>query len=165
VRNGSPIAAASIWTPSLANSTHGRWCIYLDPARRRDLQFSTGPTPVAEELLRKAGIEEAPVPIEQLARKRGALVLKAQMSDGLSGLVFEVDDGAVIAINAGHSDTGSGSRSATSWVTSSSTTTTDSTSMSVGIDPMPTFHKSMSGSGPRSRHREITRSKRRHVLR
>jgi hypothetical protein len=104
VRNGSPIAAASIWTPSLANSTHGRWCTYLDPARRRDLQFSTGPTPVAEELLRKAGIEEAPVPIEQLARKRGALVLKAQMSDGLSGLVFEVDDGAVIAINAGHSD-------------------------------------------------------------
>lgn len=63
---------------------------------------ATTPTHAAEELLRKAGIDEAPVPVDQLARDCGTLVLEAQMSDGLSGLVFEVDDGAVIAINSRH---------------------------------------------------------------
>jgi len=63
---------------------------------------ATTPTHAAEELLRKAGIDEAPVPVDQLARDCGMLVLEAEMSDGLSGLVFEVDDGAVIAINSRH---------------------------------------------------------------
>jgi Zn-dependent peptidase ImmA (M78 family)/DNA-binding XRE family transcriptional regulator len=63
---------------------------------------ATTPIHAAEELLAKAEITVAPVPVEQLARDCGALVLEAKMSDGLSGLVFEVEDGAVIAINSGH---------------------------------------------------------------
>lgn len=63
---------------------------------------ATTPTHAAQELLRKAEIYEAPVPIDQLAQNCGALVLMAEMSDGLSGLVFEVDEGAVIAVNSRH---------------------------------------------------------------
>jgi Zn-dependent peptidase ImmA (M78 family) len=63
---------------------------------------ATSPTRAADELLQSADIEEAPVPVEQLARDCGALVVRLQMSDGLSGLVFEYDGGAVIAINSRH---------------------------------------------------------------
>ena len=71
------------------------------PTRTIDIG-STTPTHAAQELLRKAGVDDVPVPVYDLARDCGALVLEPQMSDGLSGLVFEVDDGAVIAINSRH---------------------------------------------------------------
>lgn len=63
---------------------------------------ATTPSRAADELLQSAGINDAPVPVERLARDCGALVVKLEMSDGLSGLVFEYDGGAVIAINSLH---------------------------------------------------------------
>jgi transcriptional regulator with XRE-family HTH domain len=58
----------------------------------------------ADELLGKAGVEEPPVPVDQLARSCGVLVITRAMPDDLSGLVFEMDHGAVIGVNAGHSE-------------------------------------------------------------
>ena len=58
----------------------------------------------ADELLEKVGVEEPPVPVDQLARACGVLVIKRTMPDDLSGLVFEMGDGAVIGVNDGHSE-------------------------------------------------------------
>jgi len=63
---------------------------------------STTPSRAADELLEQADIDGLPIPIQQLARDCGALVVELPMSDGLSGLVFEYEDGAVIAVNADH---------------------------------------------------------------
>jgi transcriptional regulator with XRE-family HTH domain len=58
----------------------------------------------ADELLRKTGVEEPPVPVDHLARLCGILVITSPMPDDLSGLVFEMDHGAVIGVNGGHSE-------------------------------------------------------------
>ncbi len=58
----------------------------------------------ADELLDKADVEEPPVPVDQLARACGVLVIRSAMPDDLSGLVFEMDHGAVIGVNKGHSE-------------------------------------------------------------
>lgn len=63
---------------------------------------STQPVRAAEELLKLASVREPPVGVEALARDCGALVVHEHMPDGLSGLVFEMGDGAVIAINSRH---------------------------------------------------------------
>jgi transcriptional regulator with XRE-family HTH domain len=62
------------------------------------------PARAADELLEKTGIEDPAVPVEHLARSCGVLVVAGKMPDDLSGLVFEMDRGAVIGVNAGHSD-------------------------------------------------------------
>jgi transcriptional regulator with XRE-family HTH domain len=72
-----------------------------------DVEVEVGastPARAADELLDKAGIEEPPVPVDQLARLCGVLVITGTMPDDLSGLVFEMDHGAVIGVNAGHSE-------------------------------------------------------------
>lgn len=63
---------------------------------------SQQPSNAANELLERAGVESAPVPVERLAELCGALVLYEEFPDELSGLVFAERDGAVIGINAGH---------------------------------------------------------------
>jgi transcriptional regulator with XRE-family HTH domain len=65
---------------------------------------ATTPTRAADELLEKAGIEEPAVPVDQLARSCGTLVVVRSMPDDLSGLVFEMDHGAVIGVNSEQSD-------------------------------------------------------------
>lgn len=64
---------------------------------------SSSPVRAADELLEKADVDEPPIPAEHLARQCGVLVVEQKMSDELSGLVFEVDGGAVIAVNSEHS--------------------------------------------------------------
>ena len=60
------------------------------------------PTHAANELLEKAGVSGPPVPVEELARRCGVLVLYRDLPDSLSGLVFALDGGGVIGINARH---------------------------------------------------------------
>lgn len=61
-----------------------------------------GPSNAANELIEKAGIEIAPVPVEQLAIRCGVMVIYRPFPDSLSGLVFALDEGAVIGINEDH---------------------------------------------------------------
>jgi transcriptional regulator with XRE-family HTH domain len=65
---------------------------------------ATTPARAVDELLDKAGIEEPPVPVDQLARSCGAFVITRMMPEDLSGLVFEMDGGAVIGVNSEHSE-------------------------------------------------------------
>jgi Zn-dependent peptidase ImmA (M78 family)/DNA-binding XRE family transcriptional regulator len=60
------------------------------------------PTHAANELLEKAGVSDPPVSVQELARRCGVLVLHHDLPDSLSGLVFALDGGGVIGINAGH---------------------------------------------------------------
>jgi Zn-dependent peptidase ImmA (M78 family)/transcriptional regulator with XRE-family HTH domain len=71
------------------------------PRRRFEI---TGTTPqrAAEQLLEQAKVAKAPVAIERLAAGCGVLVVTRPLPDSLSGLVFEVDDGAVIGVNESH---------------------------------------------------------------
>lgn len=76
-----------------------------DASRFPDRLITIGarqPAHAANELLEKAAVNEAPVPVEQLAAACGALVLHRRLPDALSGLVVELDDGAIIGVNAGH---------------------------------------------------------------
>lgn len=56
----------------------------------------------AEQLLDQGRVRRPPVPIERLAAGCGVLVIERPLPDSLSGLVFEVDQGAVIGVNKGH---------------------------------------------------------------
>jgi transcriptional regulator with XRE-family HTH domain len=60
------------------------------------------PARAASELLTKAQVAVPPIPVDVLAGACGARVIPLEMSDGLSGLVFDLDDGAVIAVNLRH---------------------------------------------------------------
>jgi transcriptional regulator with XRE-family HTH domain len=71
------------------------------PERAIELNAIT-PVRAASELLAKAGAVLPPIRVDPLARACGALVISLEMSDGLSGLVFDLDDGAVIAVNLRH---------------------------------------------------------------
>ena len=71
------------------------------PPRRIEVGAAS-PARAADELLEKAGIEKPPVPVGDLAAACGILVIERSMSDDLSGLVFDLADGAVIAVNADH---------------------------------------------------------------
>lgn len=72
------------------------------PQRHLEVKASS-PIRAADELLQQASVIAPPVDVEQLARGCGALVATKDMSDGLSGLVFRYEDGAVIAVNSRHS--------------------------------------------------------------
>jgi transcriptional regulator with XRE-family HTH domain len=75
----------------------------LSELPRRDLVVtSRAPAYAANELLERAGVRSAPVPIEGLAARCGVLVRYRTFPDSLSGLVFAHDDGAVIGVNAAH---------------------------------------------------------------
>lgn len=70
-----------------------------------DVRFritSAQPSKAAEELLRVAAVTDAPVDLDAIAKGLGARVYFVDMPDGLSGLVFKVAGGAVVAINAHH---------------------------------------------------------------
>jgi Zn-dependent peptidase ImmA (M78 family) len=60
------------------------------------------PSHAANELLEKAGISTAPIPVHELAARCGVLVLTHSFPDALSGLVIELDAGAIIGVNAQH---------------------------------------------------------------
>lgn len=60
------------------------------------------PAHAANELLEKADISAAPIPVDELAARCGVLVLTRQFPDALSGLVIELDTGAIIGVNARH---------------------------------------------------------------
>ncbi|MFN8150268.1 MAG: XRE family transcriptional regulator [Solirubrobacterales bacterium] len=63
---------------------------------------STNPSNAANELIEKAAVTTPPVPVKTLAERCGALVYFQKYPDSLSGLVFALDDAAVIGINEGH---------------------------------------------------------------
>jgi Zn-dependent peptidase ImmA (M78 family) len=60
------------------------------------------PSNAANELLEKAAILEPSVDVEDLARRCGAAVFYRPFTDSLSGLVFVVEDQAMIGINECH---------------------------------------------------------------
>jgi Zn-dependent peptidase ImmA (M78 family) len=62
---------------------------------------------IVTELLAKHGIEKAPVPVEDIARKLGA-VLRFEPFDGkddVSAMLYRNDEHIVIGVNSGHSKT------------------------------------------------------------
>jgi transcriptional regulator with XRE-family HTH domain len=65
---------------------------------------ATTPARAVDELLEKAKVQQPPVPVQDLAAACGLIVITRPMPDELSGLVFDMDDAAVIAVNSGHSD-------------------------------------------------------------
>lgn len=64
--------------------------------------FGEQPVNAANELLEKAAVHGPPIDVDRLAGMCGALVIKEEFPDSLSGLVFEYEDGAVIGINSNH---------------------------------------------------------------
>lgn len=69
---------------------------------RKFVVGGTTPQRAADELLQQGGVAKPPVPIERLARGCGVLVIERPLPDALSGLVFEIDDHAVIGVNSEH---------------------------------------------------------------
>jgi Zn-dependent peptidase ImmA (M78 family)/DNA-binding XRE family transcriptional regulator len=78
----------------------------LDEAERKELPprllsiRSTQPAHAANELIEAADIPGPPVDVHRLAELCGVLVLTRQFPDALSGLILELDDGAIIGINS-----------------------------------------------------------------
>jgi transcriptional regulator with XRE-family HTH domain len=71
------------------------------PKKRFEITGTT-PARAAEQLLNQGRVRRPPVPIVRLAEGCGVLVIERPLPDSLSGLVFEVDGGAVIGVNQGH---------------------------------------------------------------
>jgi len=71
------------------------------PARQIEIR-SRMPAHAANELLEAASIKEPPVPISALAELCGARVLERPFPDALSGLVLEMQPGAIIGVNSEH---------------------------------------------------------------
>jgi Zn-dependent peptidase ImmA (M78 family)/DNA-binding XRE family transcriptional regulator len=70
------------------------------PAPPRELEIAaTRPTRAAQELLVQADVEGPPVDVEAIARRCGARVVRRTFEDALSGLVIDLDDGALIGVN------------------------------------------------------------------
>lgn len=65
---------------------------------------STRPAHVANELLEQAGIVQPWVDVKSIAERCGARVLARSFPDSLSGLLMEMNPGAVIGVNSGHVD-------------------------------------------------------------
>lgn len=60
------------------------------------------PREAARELLREAKVNRPPVPVERLARRRGAQVKYEPLDGDLSGMLFREEDRAIIGVNASH---------------------------------------------------------------
>lgn len=66
----------------------------------REFQItSTRAAASAGELLTKAQVVAPPVDVDDLAKRCGARIVRRRFDDALSGLVIELDDGAVIGVN------------------------------------------------------------------
>lgn len=59
---------------------------------------------LAERLLDEAGVSEAPVPVEAMARAQGCRVVSTNLRD-ISGILVRSDEGATIGVNARHAQT------------------------------------------------------------
>lgn len=59
----------------------------------------------AARLLKKAGITQAPVPVERLARGCGAQVRQVPFEGEMSGLLYREGQGAIIGVNSLHAPT------------------------------------------------------------
>jgi len=59
----------------------------------------------AARLLKKAGVTQAPVPVERLARACGAQVRQVPFEGNLSGLLYRESEGAIIGVNSLHAST------------------------------------------------------------
>ena len=68
------------------------------PSREISLS-ATRPVAAAKELLLKANVTKPPVPVDDLARRCGAHLVRRRFDDALSGLLIELGDGALIAVN------------------------------------------------------------------
>ena len=58
----------------------------------------------AQDLLSRLGIDQVPVPIDEVARRSGAIVTRERFRRDLSGMLIRGDDGhgAVIGVNSTH---------------------------------------------------------------
>jgi Zn-dependent peptidase ImmA (M78 family) len=56
----------------------------------------------AAELLHAASVNRAPVPVETLAERAGAVIRYEPFDGKLSGMLYRSDDGAVIGVNSLH---------------------------------------------------------------
>lgn len=68
------------------------------------VEATGSPTHAAHELLDKANVVSAPVPVEELAARCGAIVMALDFPDALSGLLVSVGGGAVIGVNTRHAE-------------------------------------------------------------
>jgi Zn-dependent peptidase ImmA (M78 family) len=66
------------------------------PIRRRKIEA------MVEALLSENGITEAPVPVSQIAKARGARIFVDSLEGDLSGFLFRDKDQAVIGVNTQH---------------------------------------------------------------
>ncbi len=57
---------------------------------------------LAAEILQQAGILDAPVDVEQIARMVGAPVIFEPLEDEVSGMLYRRDNAATIAVNSRH---------------------------------------------------------------
>jgi Zn-dependent peptidase ImmA (M78 family)/transcriptional regulator with XRE-family HTH domain len=73
------------------------------PARELTIT-SVRPVAAAKELLANAAVTEPPVDVEQLTARCGALLVRRRFDDALSGLMINLDDRALIAVNDLQSD-------------------------------------------------------------
>jgi Zn-dependent peptidase ImmA (M78 family)/transcriptional regulator with XRE-family HTH domain len=72
-----------------------------EPAPPVELRIANdSPIGAAQELLSKAGVTKPPVPVEEVAARCGVRVLPIGFQEGLSGVLVELERGAVI----GHAD-------------------------------------------------------------
>ena len=58
-----------------------------------------------EDLLKKAGVDEIPIPVEKIARFCGAQLKYVPFEGDLSGLLFQEEDQIIIGVNALHPKT------------------------------------------------------------
>jgi len=64
--------------------------------------WEDNPIRAAHQALSKAAVTKAPVEIESVAQAAGVRVLPWKFDNALSGLVVELEDGAVIGVNSRH---------------------------------------------------------------
>jgi Zn-dependent peptidase ImmA (M78 family)/DNA-binding XRE family transcriptional regulator len=60
------------------------------------------PAHAANQLLERANVDDAPIPVEHLANLCGVLVFSRPFADALSGFLLQLEGGAVIGVNSGH---------------------------------------------------------------
>ncbi len=71
----------------------------IETQRTSYIQYYTG------QLLQLAEIKEPPVPVEQIAQRRGVCLRYVSYDGELSGLLFEEQGQAIIGVNMAHSKT------------------------------------------------------------
>lgn len=71
----------------------------VETQRTSPIQYYTS------QLLQLAGIQEPPVPVEQIAQRRGACLRYVSYDGELSGLLFEEQGQAIIGVNMAHPKT------------------------------------------------------------